>query len=210
MQHCSCTCNILGSIPGVGTYLPSGNSGGFVFFPFFSMAHHETNLQGQGFVANLVCKRCSPQNYQRGGGPGWVKSGVAGCKVGWVGLVQNTPPSYKRSLVSGCASLPKGPPGMARRRLRTPSFNKVEKRIFEISTIWGSGNRQISRLVDGLGLNWSDPPPPLQALAALLTHPLLRLKTRISPFVGRERGLWGRGRTRTGGLMRFICSLTSV
>ena len=61
-------------------------------FPFFfPMAHHETNLQRQGYVANLVHRKCPPQNYKRGGGLG-------GSKVGWVGLVQNTPPPYKRSL----------------------------------------------------------------------------------------------------------------
>ena len=54
---------------------------------------------GERLGFNLVCKKCSPQNY-KGGGSGWVQSRVGGSKVGWVGLVQNTPPpSYKRSLV---------------------------------------------------------------------------------------------------------------
>ena len=85
-------CKILGSIPQVAIYLSLRNSGGAVFFLFFPMAHHKTNLQRQGHVANLVYKKCSPQNYKGGGGPGWVKSGVGGSKVGWVALVQNTPP----------------------------------------------------------------------------------------------------------------------
>ena len=35
-----------------------------LFFPrFISMAIHATNLQRQGFVANLVYKNCSPENY---------------------------------------------------------------------------------------------------------------------------------------------------
>ena len=58
---------------------------------------------GERLGFNLVCKKCSPQNY-KGGGSGWVKSRVGGSKVGWVGLVQNTPPpSYKRSLAQAIA-----------------------------------------------------------------------------------------------------------
>ena len=50
------------------------------------MAHHETTLQMSGYVTNLVYNKCSPQNYKRGAV--WV----GGSKVGWVGIVQNTPP----------------------------------------------------------------------------------------------------------------------
>ena len=46
---------------------------------------------GERLGFNLVHKKCSPQIYKRGGGSGWVKSRVGGSKVGWVGLVQNTP-----------------------------------------------------------------------------------------------------------------------
>ena len=67
---------------------------GELFPPFCPMAHHETNLQRQGDVANLVYTECSPQNYKRGGvwlGQKWG---------GWV-LSKIPPPSYKRSLAWG-------------------------------------------------------------------------------------------------------------
>ena len=44
----------------------------------------ETPNPGERLGFNLVCKKCSPQNCKRGGG----------AKVGWVGLVQNTPPRF--------------------------------------------------------------------------------------------------------------------
>ena len=47
---------------------------------------------GERLGFNLVHKKCSPQNYKRGGGSRCVKSRVGGSKVGWVGLVQNSPP----------------------------------------------------------------------------------------------------------------------
>ena len=72
-----------------------------LFPPFFHMAHHETNLQRQGYVANLVYKKCPPQNYKRGGGLGGSKVGWVGPKLGgWV-LSKIPPPSYKQSLVWG-------------------------------------------------------------------------------------------------------------
>ena len=55
-----------------------------LFPPFFPMAHHETNLQRQGYVANLVYKKCSPQNYKRGGGV-WVGQKWSGWVQSWVG-----------------------------------------------------------------------------------------------------------------------------
>ena len=71
-----------------------------LFPPFFPMAHHETNLQRQGYVANLVYKKCSPQNYKRGGV--WVGQKWGGWVQSWVGgscPKYPPPPSYKRSLV---------------------------------------------------------------------------------------------------------------
>ena len=59
-----------------------------LFPPFFPMVHHETNLQRQGYLANLVYKKkCSPQNYKnyKGGGLGVSKVGWVGPKLGgWV------------------------------------------------------------------------------------------------------------------------------
>ena len=80
--------------PGVGTYLLSG---GFPP-PLFSLAHHETNVQRQGFVANVVYKKCSPQNYMRGWV--WVGQKWGGWVQSWVGgsCPKQPPPSYKRSL----------------------------------------------------------------------------------------------------------------
>ena len=54
------------------------------------MTHHETNLQRLGFVANLVYKKCSPQNYKKQGGSGWVKSGVGECKSPRRGVVRSS------------------------------------------------------------------------------------------------------------------------
>ena len=78
MEHCTHNCKILGSIPRVSIYLSLRKSGGAVS-PFFPMAHHEYNLQRQGYIANLVHKKCSAQNYKRGG------VSLGGSKVGWVG-----------------------------------------------------------------------------------------------------------------------------
>ena len=50
---------------------------------------------GERLGFNLTYKKCSPQNSKRG-------RGLAGSQVGWVGLVQNTPPP----LISiACSSL---------------------------------------------------------------------------------------------------------
>ena len=83
-------CKILASIPQVGIYLHCAKAVE-LFFPFFPMAHHETNLQRQGHVAIWFTKN-APHRIIRGGGSGWVKSGVGGSKVGWVGLVQDILP----------------------------------------------------------------------------------------------------------------------
>ena len=68
-----------------------------LFSPPFPMAHHKTNLQRQGHVANLVYNKCSPQNNKRGGGLGGSKVGWVGPKLGgWVlSKIPPPPPPYK-------------------------------------------------------------------------------------------------------------------
>ena len=54
---------------------------------------------GERLGFNLVHKKCSPQNYKRGGGMGGSKVGWVGPKLGgWVLSKIPPPPSYKRSL----------------------------------------------------------------------------------------------------------------
>ena len=55
---------------------------------------------GERLGFNLVHKKCSPQNYKRGGGLGGSKVGWVGPKLGgWV-LSKIPPPSYKRRATS--------------------------------------------------------------------------------------------------------------
>ena len=90
---------------------------------------------GERLGFNLVHKKCSPQNCKRGGGSGWVKSWVGGSKVGWVGLVQNTPPSYKRSLLR----TPPPPVMTASRALIGPSGEDAMGRSYILDPPPGAG-----------------------------------------------------------------------
>ena len=82
-----------------------------LFPPFFPMAHHETNLQRQSYVANLVYKKCSPQNYKGGGGPGGSKVGWVGPKLGgWVLSKIPTPPLLNEAWPSPVRSPDPPPP----------------------------------------------------------------------------------------------------